>query len=118
MSEPVPTVEERLAALETWRSGTVDPSLGQAGQALQNQNRRITTLEDAGAKLDARLTRVVNLLKRVGPAIKDVLGILSTEAARQDARLPRDERRRRALTREEVLGSDFTINGDSGSGER
>jgi hypothetical protein len=111
MSEPTPTVEERLAALESWKAATVDPALGQAQQALTRQGQRIGALEDAGAKLDARLTKVVNLLKRIGPSIKDIIGIVATEAANKEARLPEDIRTERAKRREEVLNGDFSING-------
>lgn len=105
------TPEERLSALETWRTGTVDPGLVQARTALTNQAQRLGTLETAGASLDARLTKLVTVLKRVGPAVRDILSLVSTQAANRDAILPEDERVERARRREDVMNSDFTING-------
>lgn len=107
------TPEDRIAALETWKTTTVDPALGQVQTALTNQARRITTLETAGAKMDARLTKVVNLLKRIGPAVKNALGAITTDLANKESRLPEDDRVLLAKQREEVLNGDFELNGDS-----
>jgi hypothetical protein len=63
--------------------------------------------------MDARLTKVVNLLKRIGPAVKNALGAITTDLANKESRLPEDDRVLLAKQREEVLNGDFELNGDS-----
>lgn len=53
MSTPI---EDRVAALELWRTGTVDPALSQIQQALTNQSKRITALENAVTGAGTRFT--------------------------------------------------------------
>lgn len=111
-------IEDRLAALEAWRTGTVDPALAQARQALTAQATRITTLETnlsaAGPRLAALETQYADAVKRFQRAerlvsrLRVILRILwdstATDRATYLSRLPEDRRAQAALDLEEING--------------
>lgn len=95
-------IEDRVAALETWRVQTVDPALAQARTALTNQATRITALEAQYADAVKRFQKAERLVAR----LRVILGIIwkSTASDRADflSRLDPDLRAQFAVDLEEV----------------
>lgn len=112
------TPEERIAALEAWRTGTVDPGLTQAGTALTNQAKRITALETsmtaAGPRLTAleteyadavtRYQRAQRLLQRLIVILRQVIASTASQRASWIAKLSPDDQVRAAKEWEAVTG--------------
>lgn len=61
-------IEDRVTALETWRTGTVDPALAQAQTALTALRSRVTALESgvaaAGPRIAALEANYADAVKR------------------------------------------------------
>ena len=109
-------IEDRIAALELWKSGTVEPALSQLQTALTNQAKRITALETAltaaGPRLTVLETNYTDAVKRFQKAerlvarLRVILRIIwkSTSGVRDEylSRLPEDERSQSALDLEAV----------------
>jgi hypothetical protein len=93
-------IEDRVAALELWKTGTVDPALVQAQQAITNLRNRVTTLEAEYADAVARFQKADDLAHRLVRLLHLIRSSTGSLTDNDLARLPEDERRAIAQQRE------------------
>ena len=103
MSTPI---EDRVAALETWRTGTVDPALAQAQTAIQNLRSRVQTLEAEYADAVVRFQKADDLAKRLVRLIRTMRRTTGSLTDNDLARLPEEDRVAYAHAREADDGQD------------